>query len=88
MLADAKLPYCFWAEAVSTAVYLRNKSPTKALKDMTPFKAWTKEKPKIEHLCVFGCDTYAHKPKDERAKFESKSRKSIFVCYGESVKGY
>ena len=88
MLADAKLPYSFWAEAVSTAVYLRNRSPTKALKDMTPFEAWTKEKPKIEHLRVFGCDAYAHIPKDERAKFESKSRKSIFVGYGESVKGY
>ena len=88
MLADAKLPYSFWAEAVSTAVYLRNRSPTKALKDMTPFEAWTKEKPKIEHLRVFGCDAYALIPKDERAKFESKSRKSIFVGYGESVKGY
>ena len=55
---------------------------------MTPFEAWTKEKPKIEHLRVFGCDAYAHIPKDERAKFESKSRKSIFVGYGESVKGY
>ena len=88
MLADAKLPYSFWAEAVSTAVYVRNRSPTKALKDMTLFEAWTKEKPKIEHLRVFGCDAYAHIPKDERGKFESKSRKSIFVGYGESVKGY
>ena len=88
MLADAKLPHSFWAEAVSTAIYLRNRSPTKALKDMTPFEAWTKEKPKIEHLRVFGCDAYAHIPKDERKKLESKSRKCIFVGYGESVKGY
>ena len=55
---------------------------------MTPFEAWTKEKPKIEHLRVFGCDAYAHIPKDERKKLESKSRKCIFVGYGESVKGY
>ena len=26
MLADAKLPHKFWAEALSTAVYLRNNS--------------------------------------------------------------
>ena len=88
MLADAKLPHSFWAEAVSTAIYLRNRSPTKALKDMTPFEAWTQEKPKIEHLRVFGCDAYAHIPKDERKRLESKSRKCIFVGYGESVKGY
>ena len=65
MLADAKLPYSFWAEAVSTAVYLRNRTPTKALKDMTLFDAWTKEKPKIENLHVFGCDAYVHIQKDE-----------------------
>ena len=39
-LADAKLPYRFWAEALSTAVYLRNGSPTTAVEGKTPFEAW------------------------------------------------
>ena len=30
MLLDAKLPHEFWAEAISTAAYLRNRSPTSA----------------------------------------------------------
>ena len=30
MLIDAKLPQQFWAEALSTAVYLKNRSATKA----------------------------------------------------------
>lgn len=55
MLADAKLPQKFWAEALSTAVYLRNRSPTKSVKEMTPFEAWTGEKPKVDHLRIFGC---------------------------------
>ena len=54
MLADAKLPQKFWAEALSTAVYLRNRSPTKAVNDMTPYEAWTGEKPRVDHLRVFG----------------------------------
>ena len=33
MLADSKLPKRFWAEALSTAVYTRNRSPTKAVND-------------------------------------------------------
>ena len=28
MLSDAKLPKMFWAEALSTAMYLHNRSPT------------------------------------------------------------
>ncbi|CAB0015817.1 unnamed protein product, partial [Nesidiocoris tenuis] len=40
-LADAGLPKCYWAEAVSTAVYLNNRSPTKSVKNMMPIEAWT-----------------------------------------------
>ena len=35
MLLDAKLSQKFWAEAVSTAAYFKNKSPTSSLK-VTP----------------------------------------------------
>ena len=31
MLADSKLPKCFWAEALSTAAYLRNRCPMNAV---------------------------------------------------------
>ena len=88
MLIDANLPHTFWAEALSTAVYLKNHSPTKAVKDMTPFEAWKNMKPKVGHLCVFGCDAFEHIPKDERHKLDAKSRKGIFLGYGEETKGY
>lgn len=88
MLIDAKLPHKFWAEAVSTAVYLRNRCPTKAVKGMTPYEAWYDEKPKVEHLRVFGCDAYSHIPKDERGKFDSKARKCILLGYGQETKGF
>ena len=88
MLIDAQLPQSFWAEALSTAVYLKNRSPTRALKVATPYESWMKEKPNVEHLRVFGCDAYAHIAKDERKKLDSKSRKCIFLGYGETTKGY
>lgn len=88
MLADAKLPQKFWAEALATAVYLRNRSPTKAVADMTPYEAWTGEKPTVSHLRVFGCDAYAHIPKDERKKLDPKARKCILLGYGTETKGY
>ena len=88
MLIDANLPHKFWAEALSTAVYLRNRSPAKAVKGMTPFEAWKNIRPKVGHLRVFGCDAFAHIPKDERHKLDAKARKSIFLGYGEETKGY
>ena len=60
MLADSKLPHRFWAEALSTAVYLRNCSPTKALGVVTPYEAWSGNKPDVSSLIVFGCNAYAH----------------------------
>ena len=87
MLLDSKLPKKFWAEAVSTADYLKNRSPSKAL-NMTPYEAWYSSKPRVNRLRVFGCDAYTHIPKDERTKFDSKTRKCIMVGYGTVTKGY
>ena len=72
MLADSKLPHRFWAEALSTAVYLQNRSPTKVLQGITPIEAWTGKKPDVSSLRIFGCAAYAHVPKDERQKLDSK----------------
>lgn len=43
MLYEAGLPKSFWAEAVSTAIYSINRSPTKGHK-VTPEEAWTGRK--------------------------------------------
>ncbi|KAI5351827.1 hypothetical protein L3X38_004718 [Prunus dulcis] len=45
MLHEKSLPYEFWAEAVHTTVYLLNRCPSKSLKKMTPFEAYTGRKP-------------------------------------------
>ena len=88
MLIDAHLPHKFWAEALSTAVYLRNRSPTKAVEDKTPYEAWSGDRPNVKHLRLFECIAYAHVPKDERKKLDSKSIKCIFLGYGAEIKGY
>ena len=83
-----EMPHKFWAEAVNTAVYLKNRSPTAAIPGMTPYEALKGEKPDVSDLKSFGCDCYVHVPKDERRKLDSKSRKCMFMGYGECVKGF
>jgi hypothetical protein len=40
------------------AVYILNRSPTKALNGRTPYEAWHGRKPTVSHLRVFGCLTF------------------------------
>ena len=88
MLANSKLPHRFWAEALSTCVYLRNHSPTKALRGITPYEAWNGIKPDVSHFRVFGCAAYVHVPKAERHKLDCKARKCVLLGYGANQKGY
>ena len=88
MLSDSKLPKKFWAEALSTALYVQNQSPITAVKAMTPYEIWKGYKPNVNHLCIFGCSAYAHIPKNERPKMDPKAKKSIFFGNGIGVKGY
>ena len=71
MLADAQLPHKFWAEALSTAVFLRNLSFTSTVPGMKPSQAWSGKKPSVNNLKVFGCAACFHIPKDEKRKAES-----------------
>jgi hypothetical protein len=70
------------------AVYLRNRSPCKAVAGKTPFEAWNGFKPDVSHLRIFGCRVYAHIEKDERTKLDGKARRCILLGYGEQTKGY
>lgn len=88
MLFDAKLDKRFWAEAVNTAVYLRNRSPASGLPNVTPIELWTKKKPDLSHIRIFGSHVMVHIPKEKRLKWDIKSKPHILVGYSENVKGY
>ena len=55
MLSDSQLTKGFWAIALLTAAYLPNRSSPNAVKGMTPYKAWTNEKPNIKHINLLSC---------------------------------
>ena len=50
MLKGKRLPNKFWAEVVNIAAYILNQSPTKTVRNQTPFKVWHKRKPDVCHI--------------------------------------
>lgn len=88
MLHYKCVPICWWAEAVSTAVYLINRSPNTVHPNNTPYELGFKMKPRMDHLRVFGSHGYAHVDQVKRTKLEAKSFKCMFLGYAEDTKGY
>lgn len=88
MLIDATLDKKYWAEATSTAVYLINRCPSKAINNRIPEEVWSGRPINLKHLRSFGCDAMLHIPKEKRRKWDEKSNKMIFVGYSEITKGY
>jgi hypothetical protein len=77
----------FWGEAVVTAVYFLNRSPTKALIDRTLCEAWHGYKPVVSHLRVFGCLAFG-KEFDHIGKLDDRSTPGVFIGYAEGSKAY
>lgn len=80
IMCDSKMPLDFWAEAVCTAVYTRNRTKSSVHKK-TPYEVWNNRKPNIKHLRRFGCVAYLLDKGITKKKFESKTTKGIFVGY-------
>ena len=85
MLSNAKLPKSFWAEAVSKACYLINRSPSMAIEKKTPLEVWSDTPGNYSELRIFGCPAYSHV---DNGKLEPRSLKCIFLGFKPGVKGY
>ena len=89
MLHRAHLSNWLWPEAVKAAVYIRNRSPTRALVNRTPYEAWTGVRPSIHDLRVFGCIAHVHIPAERRqSKLSDRSTMCVFVGYSLTAKAY
>ena len=88
MMKGKNITNGFWAEAISTVVYLKNRSSTKSLSHKTPFEALYGYKPEVGHLRVSGSKAFSHIPKDDRRKLNAKSIKCIYIGYCDDHKAY
>ncbi|KAL0744719.1 hypothetical protein Bca101_101224 [Brassica carinata] len=88
LMFQSNVPKRFWSDAVATACYLINRTPTKILNEKAPFEVLNKYKPVLDYLKVFGCLCFVLKPGEMRNKLEARSTKAVFIGYSSTQKGY
>ena len=88
LLIRSCIPKSFWLEAVNWSIHILNRSPTLAVKNMTPEEAWSGRKPTVDHFRIFGCVAYAHIPNQKRKKLDDKGEKCIFLGVSDQSKAY
>ena len=92
LLLDSKLPWEFWGYAAQTFVYLKNRSPHRAIPQSTPFTEWFKKIPNLSHVRVFGTKCHMYVPSKRRtgpgSKLMPKTIDVILVGYSHAHKSY
>ena len=88
MLKAKGLPGKFWGEAVTTAVYLLNRSSSKSMGGKTPYELWTGSVPGVQHLRTFGYVAHMKVTTPNLKKLDDRSRRTIFVGYEPGSKAY
>ena len=87
MINHSSLPESLWGKAIKTAVYILNRVPSKIIAK-TPYELWTKKKPSIRHLHVWGCLDEARPYRPNERKLDSRTVSCYFVKYLERSSGF
>lgn len=87
-LSEKEVPKQCWAEAVNWVAHVLNRSPTLAVKNMTPEEAWSGVKLKVDYFRIVGCVGHVHIPDAKRIKLDDKSCKCILFGINEGTKAY
>lgn len=89
MLEEKRVPKEFWADAITTAVYLQNRITSSSLPiNKTPYELWHNRKPDISHFRVFGSPCWYHVQDPPNGKLGSRAKEAILIGYASNHKAY
>ncbi|GJW28876.1 zinc finger, CCHC-type containing protein [Tanacetum coccineum] len=87
MLSYSRPSQGLWGEAMLTACYLLNRVPNKRNR-ITPYELWTKRKPNLNYLRVWGCRAVVRLPDPKLKTLGERGIECIFVGYAEHSKAF
>ena len=85
-LIETDLPSFLWAEALQYAVWTKNQTPTRTLKDKTPLEMATGVRPDLRDTHAWGTKGYVRV--EGRSKLEPQADPAFFVGHDTQSKGY
>jgi hypothetical protein len=88
MLHDPGPPRFLWAEAFSTATYVHNRTPMKALGGPTPFEVFYGMTPDVWDLRAFSAQRAVIKLSERLKKLDDRATMCFFVEYKYGSGGY
>ncbi|CAA7047384.1 unnamed protein product [Microthlaspi erraticum] len=88
LLFQGNLPIKFWGEAVLTAAYLINRTPSAIHLGRSPYELLHGHKPSYDQLRVFGSECYTHRVTRDKDKFSQRSRRCVFLGYPVGKKAW
>jgi Integrase core domain len=80
-LVQSGLPKSLWAEAARFVVWLRNRTTTKVLGNMTPYERLTGQKPNLAGVPEWGQRVWVHS--DSGMKLDGRASEARWVGYDE-----
>uniref|UniRef100_A0A0C9QD48 POLX_0 protein n=1 Tax=Fopius arisanus TaxID=64838 RepID=A0A0C9QD48_9HYME len=88
LLIQSNMSSHFWADAVATASYLRNRSPSSSIKGNIPLEIWTGKLPDLGNIRTFGSKVHVLNKDPSKDKLASRSKEGFFIGYPRETKGY
>nr|GEW61585.1 retrovirus-related Pol polyprotein from transposon TNT 1-94 [Tanacetum cinerariifolium] len=88
MLVDLLLPTTFWAEAVSTDCYVKNRVLVTKPHNKTPYELLIGRSPNLDFMKPFGCHVTILNTLDHLGKFEGKVDEGFLVGYSVNSKAF
>jgi transposase InsO family protein len=79
LLAHGGVPVRFWDRAAKHATFIWNRAHVSQKTGMTPYESMYGKKPSAQSWGVFGCDSFAHVPKEQRSAFDPKVEPCIYL---------
>nr|GEX75044.1 hypothetical protein [Tanacetum cinerariifolium] len=88
MLSAAKVPLFFWAEAISTSCFTRNRSLIIPRHEKTPYHIINDRKPSVKFFHIFGSLCYIVRDGKNLDKMKEKGDACVCVGYSTQSRSY